>query len=258
MKITVLSDLHLEFAPLEPVLTDSDVLILAGDIFVIESLANEKYRSRLDKFLYGISGHYDQIFSIAGNHEYYGSNINGADDTIRDIYSHYNIKFIQNEQYEYNGVNFIGTTLWTNVDPIRSFRIQESMSDYMVIRNDNHKLNTNDTDQLNHSMRLYLEDQLNQTDMPCVVITHHAPSFNSISNYYRRPENSLLNSAFANRMDDIMDKHDNIRLWAHGHVHSSFDYMINQTRVVCNPRGYPGEHQYTEWDQKHQVVLNDI
>ena len=28
------------------------------------------------------------------------------------------------------------------------------------------------------------------------------------------------------------------RLWIHGHTHDSFDYFLNGTRVVCNPRGY--------------------
>jgi hypothetical protein len=28
------------------------------------------------------------------------------------------------------------------------------------------------------------------------------------------------------------------RLWIHGHTHDSFDYRLNGTRVVCNPRGY--------------------
>ena len=28
------------------------------------------------------------------------------------------------------------------------------------------------------------------------------------------------------------------RLWIHGHTHDSFDYCLNGTRVVCNPRGY--------------------
>jgi len=27
-------------------------------------------------------------------------------------------------------------------------------------------------------------------------------------------------------------------LWIHGHTHDSFDYVVNGTRVVCNPRGY--------------------
>lgn len=29
-----------------------------------------------------------------------------------------------------------------------------------------------------------------------------------------------------------------MRLWIHGHTHDSFDYLLNGTRVVCNPRGY--------------------
>jgi hypothetical protein len=29
-----------------------------------------------------------------------------------------------------------------------------------------------------------------------------------------------------------------VALWVHGHTHDSFDYEVNGTRVVCNPRGY--------------------
>jgi hypothetical protein len=29
-----------------------------------------------------------------------------------------------------------------------------------------------------------------------------------------------------------------VSLWIHGHTHESFDYVVNSTRVVCNPRGY--------------------
>ena len=29
-----------------------------------------------------------------------------------------------------------------------------------------------------------------------------------------------------------------VQLWIHGHTHDSFDYCVNGTRVVCNPRGY--------------------
>ena len=29
-----------------------------------------------------------------------------------------------------------------------------------------------------------------------------------------------------------------MQLWVHGHTHDSFDYTVDGTRVVCNPRGY--------------------
>jgi hypothetical protein len=31
-----------------------------------------------------------------------------------------------------------------------------------------------------------------------------------------------------------------VDLWVHGHTHSSFDYKLGKTRIICNPRGYPG------------------
>ena len=30
------------------------------------------------------------------------------------------------------------------------------------------------------------------------------------------------------------------KLWIHGHMHNRSDYMIGDTRIVCNPRGYAG------------------
>jgi hypothetical protein len=29
-----------------------------------------------------------------------------------------------------------------------------------------------------------------------------------------------------------------VQLWIHGHTHDTFDYLVNGTRVICNPRGY--------------------
>ena len=29
-----------------------------------------------------------------------------------------------------------------------------------------------------------------------------------------------------------------VALWIHGHTHTAFDYTVDGTRVVCNPRGY--------------------
>ena len=40
---------------------------------------------------------------------------------------------------------------------------------------------------------------------------------------------------------DIMMLEDKApQYWIHGHVHNSFDYMIGETNVLTNPRGYVG------------------
>jgi calcineurin-like phosphoesterase family protein len=66
------------------------------------------------------------------------------------------------------------------------------------------------------------------------VITHHAPSPASI---HPRFAGSLMNACFVSRADDLLDG-SRVQLWIHGHTHDSFDYQLNGTRVVCNPRGY--------------------
>jgi hypothetical protein len=67
-----------------------------------------------------------------------------------------------------------------------------------------------------------------------VVITHHAPSKRSI---HPRFADSLLNACFVSDAERLVDG-SRASLWIHGHTHDSFDYVLNGTRVVCNPRGY--------------------
>ena len=75
-----------------------------------------------------------------------------------------------------------------------------------------------------------------------VVITHHAPHPRSLSvSPYSR---SHLDAAYANDWEDLFEL--GVDLWVHGHSHAAVDYRIGTTRVVCNPRGYPGEE--TNWE----------
>jgi hypothetical protein len=71
-------------------------------------------------------------------------------------------------------------------------------------------------------------------DGKTVVVTHHAPSSQSVHPRYAR---DLLTPAFASNLENLMDG-DRAALWIHGHMHESFDYEVYGTRVICNPRGY--------------------
>jgi Icc-related predicted phosphoesterase len=66
-----------------------------------------------------------------------------------------------------------------------------------------------------------------------VVVTHHLPHRRSIHPKYN---GSDLNPSFASDLSDLMGPP--VSLWIHGHTHESFDYVVNGTRVVCNPCGY--------------------
>ena len=61
MKLQILSDLHIEFAPYEIVETDADVVILAGDIHLGDrgfKWAKENIRNK-------------EVIYVLGNHEFY-------------------------------------------------------------------------------------------------------------------------------------------------------------------------------------------
>ena len=87
-------------------------------------------------------------------------------------------------------------------------------------------------------------------DGKTVVVTHHAPSLKSIHSDYKSNE---WNPCFVSDLEKLMD---GVGFWVHGHTHSSFDYQIGKTRVVCNPRGYPND--LDGWENKEFNPSNVI
>lgn len=101
----------------------------------------------------------------------------------------------------------------------------------------------------------WLSDRLTEPNVaPTVVITHHAPSRRSIP---ERFADSSLNPAFASAAEELIDGRRAV-LWIHGHMHDSFDYVENGTRVLCNPRGYAknGVNENARFDPTLTVELD--
>ncbi len=86
---------------------------------------------------------------------------------------------------------------------------------------------------------------------PTVVITHHLPALKSIAPRYA---NDPLNPAFASRLEGVIVRYQPT-LWIHGHTHDRCDYELFRTRVVCNPRGYPGEYSRAGFKSDFTVVV---
>ena len=74
-----------------------------------------------------------------------------------------------------------------------------------------------------------------------MVVGHHSPSSLSIAEWYK--DDTLMNGAFHSDLSEFIMDRPQIKLWTHGHMHNVSDYMIGETRVVCNPRGYVGYEQ---------------
>lgn len=71
-----------------------------------------------------------------------------------------------------------------------------------------------------------------------VVVGHHTPSLRSCAEKYNN--DPMMNGGYHNSLDEYIMDHPQIALWTHGHTHENMDYMIGDTRVFCNPRGYAG------------------
>ncbi|QQD17458.1 metallophosphoesterase [Spongiibacter nanhainus] len=232
MKLLVLSDLHLEFGPLEVDSGYADVVVLAGDIHLKTrgvEWAKETFPNQ-------------PVVMVLGNHEYYGEKYPNLLEKAKIAAQDSNVRVLENESIEINGVRFLGCTLWTDLrlqgDPrMAGYFCQQEMTDFKKIRVAPRysKLSPVSMTRIHEKSLSWLRTQL-QTPFSgkTVVVTHHAPSARSISEAHRE---ELTSAAYASHLDDVVET-SSASLWVHGHLHNSSDYTLSNTRVVCNPRGY--------------------
>jgi Icc-related predicted phosphoesterase len=109
------------------------------------------------------------------------------------------------------------------------------------------------TFQKHAASRRFLEERRSGLrDRKLVFLTHHAPSLRSV----QQPRQAeVLTAAYASDLEYLMEDGRGPNLWVHGHLHNKSDYMIGSTRVVSNPRGYPGEPSYQAFDAGFVVVV---
>ena len=260
MKISVVSDLHLECGYQE--LPGGEVLLLVGDISESRTLRREFHSTKsLDRkpgtfpcwdFFEYECAKYDKVFMVMGNHEHYYSKYYKTYADIAEVVPD-NVTLLEDQYEEYNGVIFLGSTLWTDcnkLDPITISMLKNSMNDYRCVtmynevKNLYHKLTPEYTASVHYDTKRFFEKTLAEhKDKPVVVMTHHAPSTASIHEKYRH--DYYMNGGYASEMSDMVLDHPQIKYWFHGHMHDPVDYMIGTTRVLSNPRGYVG-FEYTD------------
>jgi hypothetical protein len=140
-------------------------------------------------------------------------------------------------------VRFLGCTLWTDYslapEADRPGVIEDSRKlnpDYQKIHFGARAFAPEDSIALCTRQRAWLAAALaGPFRGRTVVITHFAPHPRSIAPAFA---NHRANPAFVLDLEEAMGR---AELWIHGHTHSFFDYRVRGTRVLCNPRGYPGE-----------------
>lgn len=235
MKLQVMSDIHLEFAEMNPLKTDADVVVLAGDIGKgIFPLKWSRWNFPDQPIVY-----------VPGNHEFYGAQRLEMLAKMRIEARALGIHFLDNDEVVIDGpddsVRFLGSTLWTDfklfgVDqkPYAMSEGSRYLSDFRVIQEGSRgHFSPSHSVELHEQSLAWLTAKLDEPfDGKTVVVTHHLPSNLSVSPKFRE---GYLSACFASNLDHLFGKS---ALWIHGHTHDSFDYVENGTRVICNPRGY--------------------
>jgi Icc-related predicted phosphoesterase len=254
MKIQLASDLHLEFSANFRINNNgSDVLILAGDICVAEYFKRSvdspyfQYANLFREFFGHCSDNFEQVIYIPGNHEHYRSRISETYDIIAEQLQPFNnIAWLDGEHIDHKGYRFFGGTVWTDLNngcPMTAMTLQNGMNDYRLIGDAVHPykaIRPADTAMIHRETLKKIKASFAGIDK-VVMVSHHAPSLQSIDRV-RYGNDHYMNGGYASDLDEFILSIPQIKLWTHGHMHASFDYLVGDTRVVCNPRGYHGEN----------------
>jgi hypothetical protein len=150
MKISVCSDLHLEFGDIVLENKDNaDVLVLSGDICVAKDvrvkddygLMGKNDNNKIHTFFQNCCEQFPHVIYVMGNHEHYHGDFAKSLTNLKTHLGYLeNLHILDKENFVLDDVTFICGTLWTDMnkeDPITMNSIRGYMNDYRIIQNSN-------------------------------------------------------------------------------------------------------------------------
>jgi len=252
MKIQYASDLHLEFPenkqflkenPIKPV---GDILVLAGDIVLFSLM-----KDHTDFFKY-LSDNFQKTYWIAGNHEYYHTDVSNRIGTFKEEIAE-NVFLVNNLAIKEQNVDLLFTTLWSNISAKNELEIKSRLSDFHVITINDEAFRPKAYNLLHQDSLVFLINELTkQSTNKRVVVSHHVPT---IINYPSIYLGSKINEAFVVDLTDLIESNI-IDAWIYGHSHfNTPDFKINDTLLLTNQLGYV---VYNEHGQFNRSAILEI
>jgi Icc-related predicted phosphoesterase len=243
INIQISSDWHSELDYYQPHI-NADILILAGDIHK---------GSQCEALLTKIAEEHPNlhIIYVLGNHEFFDSTLKAERQYWKSVKIP-NVHILDNESIVINDIQFIGATLWTDFDNGKLRNIGEKYYSEEGIKD----VTVDDIIVESQTSIKYiksaLEANLEEYGITRkIVISHHLPTYKSIADKFK---DSISSCCYASHFDTIITTHQPL-IWVHGHTHSSFDYYIGKTRIICNPHGYVQDGKIENSQFKDQLVI---
>ncbi len=247
MRLWIGSDYHLEATrgwdlPVPHGRPDFDVMVVAGDLITRMERGVKWLLQRVTD---------RPVIYVAGNHEFYGADIDRTIEKACIAALGTNVHVLQNDSVTIDGTVFLGATGWTDFnlfgDQDRAMHaIGDLMNDYKKIRFRNYELRLRPGHTLarHNETRAFLQKELSRPKiLPRVVVTHmgfHAEAAR------RGSEHDLISAAYTSR-----DPIEGADLWIYGHTHERRDFRVGATRVVSNAKGYGPWRAGENWENPH-------
>lgn len=231
------SDIHLEhIAPYDDKdaafcaaqIPEADVIVLAGDI---GWPGEESWKTFLRLCVLKA----DVVLYVPGNHEYWSRKPNAdvhdpetwSSADMEKACADLGVTLLQNEAFEYKGVTFLGSTLWSPLltpagQPVRA-DVLSQMNDLSKI----HRFSRTKWEKnfvtawrflLKELRRLVWEAEHAKVDRPTIVVTHHAPAFECIADEFT---GDPLNGCYASNVLQSLFGVSVLKAWVFGHTHKT-------------------------------------
>ena len=229
----------------------ADVLALLGDI-------GSPLQPSFCKFIDKCANEFKRVFFVHGNHELYnqyGIAVDEMVSRIQEVCDKYpNVSYLNNQVEVYEGVCFIGSTLWSHVPQQHKSQVTRAIRDYRnIYKTPCNVITVDDTNAEYVKNKTFLESSIGQARSQGywpVILTHHAPWLDgTIDPRYKR---GPLTSAFAT---DLASSSSHIQLWAAGHTHYNFDTYAPGYRLISNQHGEG--RPISGYQPKQCILLNE-
>ena len=253
-KIGLISDVHLEHSNShaqrallahigqQARWVELDVLVVAGDF---------ARHDQIVEHLMVLQPHAEcPVVYVPGNHEYWGSTIADVDAYLQQLDDDLNIHWLRpgRSAVTVAGINFVGSTLWfpqPSNTATRQYLENDCTNDFDCI--ENLKLIYGDMHERHKFALVQGMRHFEALKKPVhAVVTHYLPTFACVGLQWIGHRNNI---GFVAQVDDFVTEF-KPALWLHGHSHEHMDTIIEGTRFVRQPAGYPRE--------RHNVQLKII
>ena len=197
------SDIHLETRYRYPRIPITNTyLALIGDI-------GNPFQDIYKDFLHYTVDNCERVFLVAGNHEYYNKqNYEKVNDRLMKLSQDIpRLEYLVNSKTDLENYTIIGSTLWTP-----------------VYKN------------IHYDCVNFLENEINNSTKPLIILTHYLPSYKMITEKYLTKEYDDVRNRYATSLDHLIKAP--VKAWLSGHSHCNSEILINGIPCCINALGH--------------------